>query len=576
MIQFKRLDLAANTSLALGAILLFGALTVSVGSFPWRSAQSDLFSLAALCVASFGIWIRFRSAAKLRVSALPLCGLLVLCASCGSDFFLSRLVFHGDLAIVLAALMACGLAINLGGWIQQRMHFHALIRVLCGVTLAAALLQYCIALVQVLAPDAGALHVARVAEQYALQGRAAGNMGQPNHLATLLVLGCVSALALRDQAERGKGLLLLAALVLASGISLSLSRIGLVSVTALALFGAFGARRFGISLRRSDFVWVGALAWICFVGYTWHLSGQADIAPKEMAGTGHRTQALTQFAHAIALKPWFGYGWLSTSFAQDLFVLQFPSQENLSYAHNLVVDLALWLGVPLALLVLFLLLAPVGLAMFKSATAITFWAFAMLLPFGLHCLVEYPFTYGYFLFPACIWLGVLHAQANLRAFSLPSLVLPIAAAVLLAFAAVGMQQYLRAEHDITLRRFERVGVGKAPSLAPDERYPLWDQLEALAKTINVRAQRGLSDDELRLEAAARFRYPFAGSILRYSALLAMNGRPAESRRQIEMLRHWFAPGWPELKEQICTASRTNVPELKAALLISPTIECPEP
>ena len=55
--------------------------------------------------------------------------------------------------------------------------------------------------------------------------------------------------------------------------------------------------------------------------------------------------------HAIAEEPWHGYGWNQTTAAQFRVVDSIHNKEWVTSAHNLILDIFVWCGIPLGLLI---------------------------------------------------------------------------------------------------------------------------------------------------------------------------------------------------------------------------------
>ena len=115
-----------------------------------------------------------------------------------------------------------------------------------------------------------------------------------------------------------------------------------------------------------------------------------------------------QLLVAAVHKIWLGYGWGQISFAQ-FFAAEslLPIREITFYAHNLFLDMILWNGFLIAfpLILLFLFLYFKSLLLASSPKA----AFGLLLVGFLlvHSLVEFPYSYAYFLLPAALMVGVV-------------------------------------------------------------------------------------------------------------------------------------------------------------------------
>ena len=115
----------------------------------------------------------------------------------------------------------------------------------------------------------------------------------------------------------------------------------------------------------------------------------------------------------IARQPWLGVGWGEFNFAWTL--TPFPDRPTafFDHTHNLPLQLAVELGVPLALLVLALFAWSLWRAFAARAARRTTpqrltlrAAFMMVLMMALHSQLEYPLWYAYFLLPTAFAWGL--------------------------------------------------------------------------------------------------------------------------------------------------------------------------
>ena len=300
----------------------------------------------------------------------------------------------------------------------------AVLAALFAAWLGAGAFNSAIALIQVFAsqwPDGDWIARSGVA------GRAVGNMRQPNHLATLLLWSAVAVVPLvemgalgRTRARRVAALGLMALMVL--GITLSGSRTGLVGIGVLALWGLLDRR-----LSRFSRALLFAAPLLCAASWgltSWWASSQGAHAIGAAARVGEGDLSASRFAiwrdtiTLISAQPWLGVHFGEFNFAWSLTPLPNRPVAFFDHTHNLPLQLAVELGLPLAALVLALL----GLALWQAwqrTWAVTDAtgpglraAFVMVLLMALHSQLEYPLWYAHFLLPtAFIWGLCLGAGA---------------------------------------------------------------------------------------------------------------------------------------------------------------------
>ena len=283
--------------------------------------------------------------------------------------------------------------------------------------LVAGLLSSAIGIVQVFAPswpDGD-----WVARTY-IVGRAVGNMRQPNHLSSLLVWAVIAAVWLGEAGVIKRWASTALTLLFIFVIVLSASRTGTVSIGLLAVWALLDRRlsrpaRALLLLAPVAYAvfWFGTSAW---ADYSHHVFGgetrfstKGDISSSRW-GIWANTLAL------IRMHPWAGVGFGEFNFAWTL--TPFPGRPVafFDHTHNLVLQLAVELGLPLAALVLGLLGWALYAALQKALRArddadprqapLRRAAFMMVLLILLHSLLEYPLWYAYFLLPAAFAFGL--------------------------------------------------------------------------------------------------------------------------------------------------------------------------
>ena len=365
------------------AIALWGGFAASAATAAPKSLRGAWQLLTALSLLGAAVLLSGIAQALPSTLALSALGLLgataVLAASGGSsrDTPTAAAAF-GCFALGLAVAGACNVAI---------------------------------AMVQVFAPEAADGTWIAIS---GITGRAVGNLRQPNHLSSLLLWSCIAVVALlelRRLAWRPAAAMMS---LFVFAVVLTASRTGLVSVLLLGLWGLLD-RRLARATRALLFATplLYALSW-------WSMSQWAAAAEHSFGGTarlaesdisGSRFGIWKNTWALIQAQPWAGVGFGEFNLAWTL--TPFPGRPTafFDHTHNLPLQLAVELGLPLALLVMGLLLWALGRA------AVLAWrvdddsgrarrcALMMVLMIGLHSMLEYPLWYAYFLLPTAWALG---------------------------------------------------------------------------------------------------------------------------------------------------------------------------
>ncbi len=396
---------------------------------------------------------RLRPALPAESGRLALCGallLLILCAA-GSGAWrgLPMPLALSSSMMLLAALVAVlsGLALASRG--QRLVAFRAL----AGGLVATGVLAVAVGVVQVFAPDWADGQWIAIS---ALEGRATGNLRQPNHLGSLLLWAMVASVALweirkhadpsaelngaarrrRATTETTLWCLITAWLVL--GIVLSASRTAALGLLVLAAWGLLerGLTRPGRGLLLATpliyaVIWSGLTYWADATGHAFGGVGRFSVHGDVSSS---RFGVWANTVDLIAQQPWSGVGWGGFNFAWS--ITPFPNRPVafFDHTHNLVLQLAVELGVPMASLVLALM----GWAYWRAA--VVAWratpgaqavvlrsSWVMLLLVALHSQLEYPLWYAYFLLPAGFLWGLCLGEGGALSRVRPRVATPLPA-----------------------------------------------------------------------------------------------------------------------------------------------------
>jgi len=390
------------------------------------------------------------------------------------------------------------------------------------------------------------------------------NLGQPNQLATLILWGLLACLwvYLMGRISGATSAFLAAYLLL--GLALTQSRMGYLALTIL-VFASWLWRRLWPSNRLPwvvtalyGYFWV--CPWVLQSVNSWlMISQEASVIRMQQQGE-LRLTAWRFFWHAVTERPWFGYGWTELSRVQLAVSDQFPAAHVIfAHSHNLFLDLAVWNGLPVGILVSAFLIAWLIMQVRAVRRPEDATLFLLLLVVGLHAMVELPLHYAYFLLPAGLVAGMLDIRLGASVlWRTPRWTL--LALWLSACLALGLtvRDYLLVESSYNTLRFEqaRIGLGKAPIGGPPEVLVLTQMREWFRL---ARFKRGATStpEELAWMTEVTLAYPSAGGLYRLALALAGNGRPGEAK-------NWLGKICKIAPEQECSMFRSawNAESLK--------------
>lgn len=369
--------------------------------------------------------------------------------------------------------------------------------------------------------------------------RPGANLGQPNHLGTLLLMGLASLLYLRERRKLQPLLATTAFAVLALGLAATESRTALLGVLLMSAWALAGRAKRMISMPApatlaGTAVLVGLyVAWPLLMAAGGTFEAGATVNPR----AGWRLIVWPQLLQAIAMRPLEGWGLHEVAKAHNVVASGYEASEPYTYAHNLILELAIGWGIPLTLLAI----GVVGIWLWRrlqaARTAVHWYCLAAVLPFCVHSMLEFPYAYAYFLLPVTFLVGVFDAETSGPA--LPRAATWGAAAALLpviVLAPLSVYDYLRVEEDFRVARFEALRIGRKPDDYVRPKVMILTQLDALLDAARLEPRVGMPPSELRLARQAAQRYPWPATQNRYALALALNGSSSEAARQLQVIR----------------------------------------
>jgi O-antigen ligase len=397
--------------------------------------------------------------------------------------------------------------------------------------------------------------------------RASGNMGQPNLLATLLLMGLPALSYVQSKHSLSKPMFGAVVVIITLALVMAQSRAALLSAILIAGFGFWKSR-----LPSSDVSGRWTLVWLgSFLLSTWLLPYATQFlltdGPRALSVNSSelRLHMWKQIASAIWQSPWVGYGWNQTPTAHTLGALAYPGSFTFTYTHNVVLDILAWCGLPIGLLIV----GVSGYWVVSRALKVTenkaVFAMGALLPILMHSMVEYPFAYTYFLLSAGIFIGVVERSAGtMQAMVLRKTYLWIAMTLWIPFAGYLVFEYLLIEEDFRIVRFESLRIGKTPLEYQKPNIIVLSQMGSMLEAGRIYPKPKMRPEELeKLRVVAR-RFAYSAVNNRYMVSLALNGEMEKARRELTIIRSMYGEYYYQAAvQELKTLKQTKYPELGA-------------
>lgn len=519
--------------------------------YPWLSFHSDAWVALSAALASFAvIWRSRQPVAWHRITILVA---LLLCIPWLQHVF-GVMPILGNAWISSAYLLGLLLAILTGAQWEARSpaQFGDGLFLAIGV---AALVSVSLQLQQML-QFVGVSSVSSVGSQLQqslqLDGlglwtmgsdtdRPHANLGQPNQLATLLLWGLLAAAWGHIRKRVGVTITLLMMLFFLFGIALTGSRTAWIGVVLL-----IGAVWWWRELwANSRWPWVatglGLYFAVCVVGSAWLRQilldqSQMDVEHLIRLNSEIRPLAWSVFLDAAWQRPWFGYGWNQSALAQMAVANEHPSLHVVfTYGHNLFLDLVLWCGIPLGLLISVSLVWWFWKRLRAVQSAENAVLVLVLLVVANHAMFELPLYYAYFLLPTGLVMGALNTRLGVQPILLmgrrASLTLWFAATTLLALI---IRDYTRVEPSYQTLRLEWSRIKMTLPVGPPD-VLLLTQWHDYIKYARIEPTPGLSVAELDWMRNVTALYPNPILMHKLAITLGLNQRPDEARLWLKTL-----------------------------------------
>ena len=466
----------SQRSLTLIGISLLGiAWIVPNHAVPWLSMwnESTAFFGAFLLTFSFFLTVSTKS---IRVQRDALFFFIAICFSLTANAFFRRYFFSADLFLVLLYAATFFLSYSAA----RNQSFKGYERHFAWALIAAAFASCIIGMMQWLSIGYLAPFVVELPPGSSI----IANVAQRNHFSSICFIGVCMLLYQSINTHASKRLLVLLGLILLWGVAMAQSRTIFLQTTAMLCLALYADRKNFRLYALTAIALVAAFFLFKEVNTLLYLGG--DRAIENLGKTQDRLEIWHTMWQAFLLKPLLGYGWLQAASAH-LDVAQLVTNTTgfgiIEYAHNIFLDLLIWAGLPIALLIFFFLFRLVYLS-FKQSKVSGNLPF-VIAGFGilLHSCLEYAYAYSYFLIPMAILLGLAAPKESPNDFAIKKSTLLGFTFLLAIMGSLMVWDYARIEEDFVDARYSRTEFGKHLPIVPTKQLLLLDNVQAYHRAI---------------------------------------------------------------------------------------------
>ncbi|MCT9424943.1 Wzy polymerase domain-containing protein [Acinetobacter baumannii] len=375
-----------------------------------------------------------------------------------------------------------------------------------------------------------------------------GNFGQPNNMATFLIIGLLGCLYLYEKHKVTLWLLLPSALIILFTIALSQSRTSWIVFPFLFIYWV--VKQFG---KQKRFRFVQGLLWclaffliagliLPYITQFIEFSTNTEITETSSfvarAGSGHeRIGMWIQILHAIAQQPWLGYGWSQTSVAVVDSIQYGTVHVWFNSAHNILLDLIIWNGIPISIVIIAYFTCWFLWLNQQAKETISIIAIMMVCTVLIHAMLEFPQRYAYFLLTCGFLLGIIQAQTPV----LKSIVLNKQVLRLIWGVSLILLLAIWRDYNVYVTNSNLLFKNKQPNaevLGSNQIFVL-TQFEQRLKWIEMQPETTLSDADLAVWGNFVKNKATPYNLRKYAQLLAYNGKVEQAEQQIFILQHLY-------------------------------------
>ncbi|MFN3731142.1 MAG: Wzy polymerase domain-containing protein [Comamonas testosteroni] len=339
--------------------------------------------------------------------------------------------------------------------------------------------------------------------------RVYANMGQPNHLATVLVWSGVLSIFLNSEKKLSDNLTIVFLVLIAFSQSLTQSRTSFLSLLVTFFVAIFLFKESGRSVPiRKIGLWMACVLFFSTMLPLLQevLDMRAERSLYEMGVGTSRTAHWLSMLDAVAKKPIFGYGWLHAAEAHITGTNYAIKESIFQYSHNLILDVTLWAGIPFGIIISFVIFWGVVSCLRSSLSTSQKYSFLLVVVFLVHCMLEFPYAYLHLLIPAGIFVGHCCHKNNSNEQYLSRFHSAIILMIGVFLSLIVVYDYWGIEKKTTALRFEYAKIYGGERLEEGSDVIILDQAKALVEHTYREPARDISAEIIKKNEKATYRY----------------------------------------------------------------------
>lgn len=510
-------------------------------NYPWASFHMDAWiSLVylLLAAATFGF---FSKEKKMKTGGIPviIAGILVLITV---QYYLGQIFQAGNYVLSSMYLFGFLLAWIVGAHNTGRQRYQVLDATAAALNIAS-IVSVALQLNQWLQ-----IYDFEIWSMGGGESRPYANLGQPNQLGTILLWGILSTLWLEDRKKLSTKVVSLAIVFMLLGAAMTMSRTVWLNIILLGIIGL--TRKTTLVTKEAKWRIALSLVYFCaliffvrwFANFYWQATPQMNWIDLTTVGSASRPAIWAFFVDAAKQQWLWGYGWNQTGYVHMTLALAHePLHEYFTSAHNLLLDLMLWCGMPIALIVvgylIYWMYSRISFVTDKKELILWFMVMVAL----VHSMLELPLHYAYVLLPLGTIMGSLDGMRGIRGFfSVSKATINSMVVIIFVLLIILIAEYRQVEHQYLLLRFKWANVVAEQPTTPD--LVLLTQLRDVIDLALVDTEVAIPDDQFKVMQNALYLFPNVGFFQLLALTEIKRGNYGQARNYLETMCSVNSPG----------------------------------
>lgn len=364
-------------------------------------------------------------------------------------------------------------------------------------------------------------------------GRPFANFAQPNNLATFLCMGLLSNWLLFKNGKISYNITIFFALIILFGIALTQSRTPWITLPILFSLLAFSGKKRTATLF--------ALYYIAASLLIPPISKILLLETENILSRAIQSQRFLIWKPLIDMAfhaPPLGYGWNQIPLVQLAYSEKIKTGFVFDYSHNLFLDIIIYngklVGATLIALMSFAYLQRIR----QNEEGTNTYPLLCITTIAIHCQLEFPHAYAYFLVPFGLFWGISSNSRNI--LLIPQPIPAVLAAIIAALVVKASIEYTEVEQNFLTLRMQHAKITSVQPKAMSSGI-FFSELKTYYAFINSPEKTQLGRFEIEKAEFISHRFPFKYTMEKYIRILKENNLKGEAEIQEQKLIN-ISPG----------------------------------